>query len=70
VRLVKENWMLSISLLVIFYQIALLTAGYYHRNYNTNIYLLYVAVLLILYHNSGKLRKEISGKEVAPSEIS
>lgn len=46
--LIQKNKLLLISIIIILYQIALLAAGYFHRNYNTNIYLLYMVVLLIL----------------------
>jgi len=59
--LIRESWMLSISLLVILYQIALLTAGYYHRNYNTNIYLLYIIVLILLYDHKVKQKSKLTG---------
>lgn len=60
VKLIKASWMISISLLVILYQIALLTAGYYHRNYNTNIYLLYIIVLILLYDHTVVQKKKLT----------
>lgn len=49
--IITKNNLLLISIIIILYQIALLAAGYFHRNYNTNIYLLYTVVLLILFYS-------------------
>ncbi len=53
-----KNKLLLVSFIFIFYQIALLAAGYFHRNYNTNIYMLYVVVLLILFHRTSAREKK------------
>lgn len=60
--LIQKNKLLLISIIIIFYQVALLAAGYFHRNYNTNIYLLYMVVLLILFYGNKTLQKSEGAK--------
>jgi hypothetical protein len=62
-RLISENKLLLLSMLLILYQVGLQTAGYYHRHYNTNIYLLYLAVLIMLLHNKHTLKQSFAGRK-------